>query len=43
MLSDEAMALSDTTDQDRQFQHPLLGLFAQKHQEDTHGALTRKG
>ena len=34
MLSDEAMALLDTTEPDSQFQNALLGVFGQKHQED---------
>ncbi len=43
MLSDEAMALLDTTEPDSQFQNALLGVFGQKHQEDFDGVFTSQG
>ena len=43
MLSDEAMALLDTTEPDSQFQNALLGAFGQKHQEDFDGVFTSQG
>ena len=43
MLSDEAMALLDTTEPGSQFRIALLKVFGQKHQEDFDGVFTSRG
>ena len=43
MLSNEAMALLDTTEVDSDYQKSLLAVFGQKHLEDHRGVFTDRG
>ena len=43
MLSDEAIALLDTTEEDSDFRTELLELLGRKHQEDHSGTFTSRG
>ena len=43
MLSDEAMALADTMDEDSDFRERLLELLGEQHQEEHGGVFTSRG